>query len=592
MHQTSLKKRFTPLRALALGLLIGLHFFHDANAQIDAGALQQNLEKQLPLPSPLGLPEPTPNKEDLPKKSTGKEVRFVVKQFNLEGINKLPEAEVQKTLSKWVGQSVDFNDLQEACAAVVQLYRSHGMTVQAILPPQKIANGVVLIRITEARLSKVTVESSSVENNATKEKVAQYITYANPIGDVLNMDSISRAIVILNETPGISVSGKLEPGQNDGETALLMDLNRLPGYQGRVEANNYGSRMTGANQVAASINIVNPYGFGHQLGINGIASEGSQYAQLNYSMPVTLSGLRIGASATALNYRNVGSYASSGNPISVIGGSGNPNGSYGDAWTAGINAAYPLIRSQNNNLNVIVSLDTKSYLNKSQLTQMVTSSYTINDLSAGLVGNLYDNFGGGGITNYSAYIVMGSFNPNGDSATGFGTYTPSNFSKFTFATNREQKLSATGNSSLFGSISGQLANVNLNAAEQFYLGGPYGVRAYPVAQSPGTQGMLATIELRQQLPRNFMMSAFFDAGMVQQFKTNYEQLKGLTNANNNYTLMGAGLGVKWNHQAWAVAASVAWKVGNNPLYSQTGQAVNVDGTTTNPRGWITGSYTF
>jgi hypothetical protein len=37
---------------------------------------------------------------------------------------------------------------------------------------------------------------------------------------------------------------------------------------------------------------------------------------------------------------------------------------------------------------------------------------------------------------------------------------------------------------------------------------------------------------------------------------------------------------------------VAWKVGNNPLYSFTGQAVNTDGTNTNPRGWVTASYQF
>jgi len=37
---------------------------------------------------------------------------------------------------------------------------------------------------------------------------------------------------------------------------------------------------------------------------------------------------------------------------------------------------------------------------------------------------------------------------------------------------------------------------------------------------------------------------------------------------------------------------VAWQVGKNPLYSSTGQQVATDGTTTNPRGWFTGSYQF
>ena len=41
-----------------------------ANAQVDAGALQQNLEQQLPLPSPLALPQPgkpEPLQQTVPK---------------------------------------------------------------------------------------------------------------------------------------------------------------------------------------------------------------------------------------------------------------------------------------------------------------------------------------------------------------------------------------------------------------------------------------------------------------------------------------------------------------------------------------------
>jgi hypothetical protein len=56
--------------------------------------------------------------------------------------------------------------------------------------------------------------------------------------------------------------------------------------------------------------------------------------------------------------------------------------------------------------------------------------------------------------------------------------------------------------------------------------------------------------------------------------------------------MGAGLSLKWMYEGWNVAGMVAWRVGSNPLYNQYGQAVNTDGTTTNPRGWITASYTF
>lgn len=83
-----------------------------ANAQVDAGALQQNLEQQLPLPSPLALPQPgkpEPLQQTAPKDG---ETRFVVKSFVVEGINILPEVQIQEVLRPWVSRSVNFDDLQ------------------------------------------------------------------------------------------------------------------------------------------------------------------------------------------------------------------------------------------------------------------------------------------------------------------------------------------------------------------------------------------------------------------------------------------------------------------------------------------------
>lgn len=549
------------------------------HAQVDAGALQQNLERQLPLPSPLALPEA--EKPAAPRESASKagEVRFTVNSFVLEGVKTLPEASVQEVLKEWVNKPVNFDDLQKACDAVVALYRSKGFTVQAILPPQKIADGVVKILITEAKLSEVIVDTPQGDTRFGKARAAKYITYANPIGGPLNMDQLERALIILNETPGVMVSSQLEPGKNDGETAVRVQLTAPPLIAGRVEANNYGSRTTGSNQGVVALNANNVTGIGDQAAINGIVSEGSQYVQAAYSAPASPNGLRLGVAGTYLNYKNVSNYAS-------------PNGGVGDAWTTGLSASYPLLRSQATNLNVSMNYDIKSYMNKNQTTQFVISSYNINNFSLGMSGNHYDGFGGGGISTGSVSLVFGYLDIMATSAPGYGTYTPASFTKLALSGSRNQQLSEDGLTSLYLAVSGQAASVNLNSAEQFYLGGPYAVRAYPVAQAAGSQGGLATAELRRQLPKNITLSAFFDAGTVQQYKSTFDGWQGLTNANNTYSLMGAGLGLKWNYGGWNLAGSVAWKVGSNPLYSQNGQAVNTDGTTTNPRGWITGSYTF
>ncbi|MDH6302335.1 hemolysin activation/secretion protein [Polynucleobacter sphagniphilus] len=561
------------------------------NAQVDAGALQRGLEQQLPLPSPLALPEPGKAAPSEPSASKEGELRFTVNSFVLEGVNILPEAEVQLAIRSWVGVPVSFDDLQRACDAIQTLYRKKGYTVQAILPPQKIKDGVVKILITEAKLGKVEVENPQGPTRFSKEQAAAYITYANPLGNPLNMDAVERAIIILNETPGVMVSSQLEPGEKDGDTNLRLQLTQPDLVQGRVEANNYGSRTTGANQGVFSMNLNGALGIGDSASVNGIFSQGSQYVQGAISLPGSRDGLRLGLAGTYLQYKNVSNYSSTGGA--------------GDAWTTGVSAAYPLIRSQGANLNTSLNYDIKSYNNRNTITNTTISAYNINNLSAGLSGNFVDGFGYGAVSSGSVTAILGNLSILGASMSNYSMYavpdttptvyqpiTPSNFSKLTFSGNRNQQLVEDGTTTLYTALSGQFASTNLNSAEQFYLGGPYGVRAYPVAQSGGAQGGIFTMELRHELMPKVNISAFFDGGVVQQYKFTYPGWQGLTNANNTYSLMGAGFGAKWDYEGWNLGAMVAWMVGKNPLYSQYGQPVNTDGSTTQPRGWITGSYSF
>lgn len=580
LYMRSMKLSSFRLSALT-AVLLQLGVMSSSYAQVDAGALQRGLEQQLPLPSPLALPEPTSREGARPGAPSTTEVTFEVKSFVLEGISIIPEASVQEVLKPWLSRAVNFDDLQKACDAIVEFYRKSGYTVQAILPPQKIANGVVKILVTEAKLSSVIVDTPKGATRFSKETAAEYITYANPIGQALNTSAIERALIILNETPGVMVSSQLEPGEKEGETALRMQLTEPQWYQAKVEANNYGSRTTGANQGVIALNAINPLGIGDQMSINGIYSEGSQYVQGAYSLPGSKDGLRLGVAGTFLNYKNVSNYANT------------VNAGYGDAWTTGVSAAYPLIRTQGTNVNVTANYDIKAYNNNNMQTLATISSYNIKNAMVGISGNHYDGFGGGGVSSGSLAAVMGNLDILSSSSSGYGQYTPSSFTKFTFVGNRTQQLTDDGRSTAYVAVTGQLSSVNLNSAEQIYMGGPYGVRAYPVAQGGGSQGGIATVEFRHQFPERITGSIFYDVGLVQQYKnTPPGDWNAGTNANNAYSLQGAGVGVKWDWEGWNLGAMVAWQIGKNPLYQYYNQPVNTDGTTTNPRGWFTGSYSF
>ena len=550
----------------------------------DAGALQQELRQQLPAPSAAPLPEAVLPHHLTPSTAKEGQVTFIVKGFVVEGVKSVPQEKIEEALADWVDQRISFSDLQKACDEVMDLYRAEGYIVQAIVPPQRVVDGKVKILVTEAKFGKLNVDTPEGPITFSKEKAAEYVLHFNPYGEILDNDNLEMALMILNEVPGLIAKSELERGSGSGDVDVKLSLTQpTEMWNAKLEANNYGSRTTGANQGVVSTDILQPFGIGDILGVAGIFAQGSQYGQISYSLPVMPNGLRFGLNSTYLNYRNVSNYVY--------------NGNYGTAVTQGVNLAYPILRNPKENVNATLNYDYKTYLNNNISDNTIASQYTIRNLYAGLTGNRADNFFGGGISAGSVTVTYGQLGISSTSPSTYSTingvqYTPSTFSKFNFNLTRDQQLANGGETTLFLSLQGQFASGNLNSAEQFYLGGPYAVRAYPVAQSPGAQGGLGTIELRHSFAETLQANIFFDGGLVQQYKNpnTYLALKGLTNAANTYSLMGAGFGVKWEYEKWNFGGMVAWKVGSNPLYSSTGTAVNVESTNTSPRAWLTASY--
>ena len=563
-----------------------MNFSVFAQGAPDAGALQQNMQRQMQTPSALGLPEPSAP-EFVPLDLSKSETLFIIKRFALTGVNLVAVEDVDKALMPWLNREISFAELQKAMNAIESVYRDKGYLAQATLSPQVLQDGVVRIEVLEAKLGSVIIEPAKEASRFNTNFASSYVTTINQSGEPVNIDRISRSLTILNEAPGVSAVSVLEAGENQGETNLRVTLTDTNWLMGRAEINNYGSRTTGQWQTSASASLNNISGYGDQAFLSGIYAQGSQYTQGSYNLPVGARGLRTNLSGSYLKYKNIGDFAL--------------NGSEGTATVLSAELSYPWLREQTTNLNVTARLDNKAYLNNNLATGIVVSQYTINNFTLGLSGNRFDGFLGGAVTAASLGLVLGRLSVSGRTPSNYGTfvdalgntssYLPANFGKLTFNLRREQTLRRD---KLFLSmnVSGQVANANLNSAEQFYLGGPYGVRAYPVSQGGGSQGAMLNVELQQKLPYETTGFVFFDAGTVQQYKNPYLNWQGLTNAGNLYSLAAAGVGMKYASKGLAVGTVVAWRVGNNPLYSQAGVAVNADSTNTNPTVWLNLSYQF
>jgi hemolysin activation/secretion protein len=109
--------------------------------------------------------------------------------------------------------------------------------------------------------------------------------------------------------------------------------------------------------------------------------------------------------------------------------------------------------------------------------------------------------------------------------------------------------------------SGQQASKNLASAEKMSLGGPNGVRAYPVGEANGDSGNLAQGELRYIWPDlkflegDVMVFAHYDWGQV------YVNEKPLPNTlENKRSISGYGVGASLGREGeFVLRGSASWR---------------------------------
>lgn len=538
----------------------------------NAGSLLQQIERggQPRLPSRADKPRAAALPEEMP---AGAGVSVPVKAFQFTGNTLLPEAKLQDVVAPWRDRTLDLTELRKAAAAVAEAYRAAGWVVRAYLPRQDVTEGVVTIQIVEAVFGATRVEGDA-PLRLKLDRVLGFVDAAQKKGEPVNAAALDRALLLIEDTPGVGVSGALTPGAQSGETDLVLKLSAKPWVNGDVGLDNHGGRSTGAARATASFALNSPFGYGEQATAHLMYSEGIEYLRLGATMPVGGHGLRVGANGSVLRYRLTAPEFAALD-------------AHGDSHTVGLEASYPIVRARLKNLYLSVAADHKRFNNLSN--GAVATRYSVNNYSAGLQGNYFDNLLGGGANTAGVTFVTGRLNLNGSpnqAADALTTRSDGTFNKVRYNLARRQVL--TDKLSLYGALSGQWANKNLDSSEKFYLGGPNGVRAYPVNEAGGTSGELASVEARLALPANLTLSGFYDWGHVVINRT--KDFPGAA-VINDITLKGLGTSLIWNgpHNT-QVRVTWARRIGTNPNPTLTG--LDQDGSKVKNRFWLSAGFSF
>jgi hemolysin activation/secretion protein len=543
--------------ALAAPMLAG------AQTVPNAGTVRQQIEQNQqpalpPKSAPLFLPPP-------PMESIGG-ATVTVTGFKFAGNTLLTSKQLLPVVAGFVGRPLTFADLQNAAIAVANAYRRAGWVVKAYLPQQDINGGTVTIQIVEAKLGAVRIDGST--QRTSNGRLSGIVDAAQRPGAPLNAEALDRALLLINDLPGVVATGSLGEGAGQGETDLILDVKDGPKVTGEVIADNEGARFTGEARITVNASLNAPFGIGDRADTVLLHTQGSDYQRLAYSLPVGSEGWRVGVNGSHLTY-------------DIVTPGFGALDAHGNSSTVGLEANYPVFRTRLANLYLALNVDDKRFDNFSS--GQTSTHYSIQDGSVGLYGNLFDNLGGGGANAASITFeqghddLAGSPNEAADAAT---TDTAGSFEKLNLLVSRQQRL--TERVSLYASLAGQLASKNLDSSEKLYLGGFNGVRAYPADEGGGSEGALANLEARVRLPLNFAAVGFFDYGTVRFNRDN--DYTGAADPNTD-TLRGAGLSLAWTADfGLNIKATAARRIGRNPDPTSTGD--DQDGSLITNRVWL------
>ncbi|HEN3579821.1 TPA: ShlB/FhaC/HecB family hemolysin secretion/activation protein [Yersinia enterocolitica] len=466
----------------------------------------------------------------------------------------------------WLGQSLTFSDLQAMTLAVTRFYRQQGfVAAQAILPPQTIREGMVVIRIIAGRLDNPEVNNLSRLNTDFATAVIESNSCSKEVGFFGNKDCaaspaelsrLERTALILNEIPGVDAALALKPGAKSGMTRIYADITPGQAAMGYIGIDNQGNDYSGHNRLLVGAAINNLTGWGDQLRTDLLLSSSTDVfnGMLDYNFPINTYGTRAVLNYSYLDYTLKG-------PFEILDARGHSN-----RW--GINLSHPWIR------NSAARIDANAGYHQSKMRDaLILLPEQKRNLDAGEFG-----IGGTfsavprGLSHFNLLGTVGhlslddEFSQSMNSLTGIG----GTFARFNYRAGHDQGFGPYF--SFFNQFTGQMASKNLDSSQKLLLGGPLAVRAYGLGEGAVDKGTLFTTELRTRwqpllldwagVGNQITVAAFFDQGWGSYFR---QPIEGLTGNNINLSGFGAYitlsrpadyfLNLTWAHRTGQAATS-------------------------------------
>jgi hemolysin activation/secretion protein len=529
-------------------------------------------------PSPVVTPEVSPAKRVLAPKparaqpevaksepSPSQDVRLMIREIKFEGVTAFSDNELQQVVQEFVGQELSIEQAFAIPARISSYYQSKNMVARATLVGSLARNGVLKIGVIETQVSQTQLNQQLSTVAASEKPLVLEPVGSSQVAKLEVKGQVAVPVqgpVPVETAPALPAKDQIS---QDEETELILKHYAKKSRQYELLVDNQGLEGTGATRMGLDLVWNDALGQGNTLTVQGLKSKGSQFIQAAFAWATGVEGLKLGARVSDLSY-------------DVIDAVQTATYVSGEAVKKGVFLAYELVSTPAEYSTLGLRYDTAQLRNRG-LNATDSAFYNTSSMGIEFKGFEREMAPGGAVFTYDMRLSKGEVDMNGspnEQADLNGEKTDGEFSKFRFSGTILQPLGGI-NAAYFG-LTLQRANKNLDASEKFYLGGPLGVRAYGVGEGAGSQGELATFELRQRLSAKTTLAEFYDVGRIRPW-----QNAGTTQPGGTLSGFGLSLSHKLDSDI-NLKATWARSIGDTPERSI--MPVNSNGEYDRNRFWL------
>jgi len=489
-------------------------------------------------PRPPALVPPGQNAPQLQAPSTlrrpvapspaGTTPRIRVTEIRVTGSTVFSAAQLAELTAPYVGRDVTAEDLSALRQALTLKYVNAGyINSGALLPDQKVAEGVIEYRIVEGRLSDITVTGAEhLDSSYVRERLA--LAGGAPV----NVNALQDRLQILLQGPFIErINAELAPGDRPGEARLNARIQEGPRSHVSATLDNDISPSLGQARVGLRGQLLSPTGRGDIVGWELGYAQGYAKAAVNYSIPLN-------SSDTTLDFfADISRASVVEKPLDAL-------DIQSSSRTAGIRVNHPVFRDARSQFNLSAGFDRRQ--SQSELLGVgfaFSPGVQPDGESKVSVFRFIQDYVDRDSTQATAVRSTVSVGVGAFGATNLGNNVPNGkFVGWLGQFQHARRLGKSDNQLVFR-FDAQLTNKPLLPLEQFAVGGMRTVRGFRTNQLVRDYGYATSVEVRIPVLRSqdgatvLQIAPFIDMGGA--------WYKGRATASPT-TLSSAGVGLRYD----------------------------------------------